>query len=155
MPLPCSTPTMDKTAEPEANKAALMRLIEEGFNRGNLAVVDDVVAPNSKEYQRGNHDGSEGTKEVITTLRRWFPDFNMRAENIMATEDMVWARFRATGTNLGPVMHRPPTGRKMSIDVIDVVRFKAGRIIEHWGVPDQLGMMLQLGLLGPPPAGEA
>ena len=79
----------------------------------------------------------------------------MRAENIMATEDMVWARFRATGTNLGPVMHRPPTGRKMSIDVIDVVRFKAGRIIEHWGVPDQLGMMLQLGLLGPPPAGEA
>jgi predicted ester cyclase len=45
-------------------------------------------------------------------------------------------------------MHRPPTGKKMSIDVIDIVRIRDRKIVEHWGVPDQLGMMLQLGLVG-------
>ena len=134
--------------EQEANRELLLRLIEEGFNRGELSVVDELVAPDAKEYQRGNSRGSEGTKEVIRTLRRWFPDFVMRAEDSVAVGDMVWARFKATGTNLGPLMHNPPTGKKMSIDVIDVVRFKDGKIVEHWGVPDQLGMMLQLGLVG-------
>lgn len=126
----------------------LLRLIEEGFNNGNLAVVDEIVASDSKEHQRGNSDGSEGTKEVIETLRGWFPDFTMHAEDIAAVGDKVWVRFAANGTNLGSVMGRPPTGRKMTIDVVDIVRFKDGKIVEHWGVPDQLGMMLQLGLLG-------
>jgi predicted ester cyclase len=44
-------------------------------------------------------------------------------------------------------MGNGPTGKKMRIDVIDIVRFEDGKIVEHWGVPDQLGVMLQLGLL--------
>ena len=139
---------MSQTREEEADKSLLLKLIEEGFNKGNIAVVDEVVCPDSKEHQRGNLDGSEGTKEVIRTLRSWFPDFHMRMEDVAVVGDKVWARFRATGTNLGSVMHRPPTGKKMNIDVIDIVRFKDGKIEEHWGIPDQLGMMFQLGLLG-------
>jgi predicted ester cyclase len=140
--------TMNSDRELDANKALLLRLIEEGFNRGNLNVADELVSADSKEHQRGNHDGIEGTKEVINTLRRWFPDFEMHAEDLVASGDKVWARFRATGTNLGSVMRRPPTGKKMSIDVIDIIKIKEGKIVEHWGVPDQLGMMLQLGLFG-------
>ena len=139
---------MSQTREEETNKSLLLNLIEEGFNKGNLAVVDEVVYPDSKEHQRGNRDGSEGTKEVIRTLRGWFPDFHMRVEDVAAVGGEVWARFRATGTNSGSLMHRPPTGKKMVIDVIDIAKFKDGKIVEHWGVPDQLGMMLQLGLLG-------
>jgi predicted ester cyclase len=131
----------------EKNKALLLRLIEEGFNRGELSVVDEIVAVASKEHQRGNSDRSEGTKEVITTLRTWFPDFSMSAQDVTAVGDKVWVRFTARGTNLGSVMGRPPTGKKMTIDVIDIARFKDGKIVEHWGVPDQLGMMIQLGLM--------
>jgi predicted ester cyclase len=134
----------------ETNKSLMLRLIEEGFNKGNLAVVDEVFAPDSKEHQRGNHDGVEGAKEVISTLRRWFPDFSMHAEDIVASGDKVWARFKATGTNLGSAMRKPPTGRRMSVDVIDIIRVKDGKIVEHWGVPDQLGMMLQIGLFPSP-----
>jgi predicted ester cyclase len=137
---------MSHVSDEERNKAQLLRLIEEGFNKGNLSIVDEIVSIDSKEHQRGNGDGCEGAKEVIRTLRRWFPDFAMQAEDVMASEDKVWARFKATGTNLGSVMQRPPTGKKMSIDVIDIVRFSGGKIVEHWGVPDQLGMMLQLGV---------
>jgi len=142
---------MSRTSVDEANKVAFLRLIEEGFNSGNLSVVDEIFAPDSKEHQRGSHDGPEGAKEVIRTLRSWFPDFYMHAEDIVAIDGGVWARFKATGTNIGSVMHRPPTGKRVSIDVIDVVKFRDGKIVEHWGVPDQLGMMLQLGIAGNQP----
>jgi predicted ester cyclase len=42
-------------------------------------------------------------------------------------------------------MGKPPTGKKVAVDVIDIARFKDGKIMEHWGVPDQLGVMIQLG----------
>ena len=138
---------MSQTTEEARNKALLMRLIEEGFNRGDLSVVDEIVSPDAAEHQRGNGSGVEGTKEVISTLRGWFPDFTMRAEDVAAVGDKVWARFKATGTNLGPVMGRPPTGKKVSIDVIDIIRVRGGKLVEHWGVPDQLGMMIQLGAM--------
>ena len=137
-------------SEQERNKALLLKLIEEGFNKRNLSVVDEVVAVDCKERQRGNSDGREGVKEVIETLHTWFPDFTMSMEDIAAVEDRVWMRFTARGTNQGSVMRRPPTGKKVSIDVIDIARFKNGKIVEHWGVPDQLGMLLQLGLMGQP-----
>jgi predicted ester cyclase len=142
--------SMNSTSAEETNRDLLLRLIEEGFNKGNLAVVNEIVSPDAKEHQRGNHDGTEGTKEVIRTLRRWFPDFSMHAEEVVASGDKVWARFSATGTNLGSVMGRQPTGKKMKIDVIDIVRIQNGRIVEHWGVPDQLGMMIQTGLIPGP-----
>jgi len=136
--------------EQETNRALLLRLIEDGFNKGDLSAVDRIVAVDSKEYQRGNPDGSEGTKEVIRTLRGWFPDFTMVAQDTAAVGDKVWARFKASGTNLGSVMGRPPTGRKVTVDVIDIARFRDGRIVEHWGIPDQLGLMIQLGFVPKP-----
>jgi len=137
-------------SEQERNKTLFLHLIEEGFNKGNLTIVDEIFAADAKEHQRGNSDGIEGAKEVIRTLRGWFPGFTMRAEDVAAVEDKVWVRFKATGTNSGSMMGRPPTRRKVSIDVIDIVRFKDERIVEHWGVPDQLGAILQLGLIPEP-----
>jgi predicted ester cyclase len=141
---------MNSSNQTDTNKITMLKLIEEGFNKGNLSVVDEIVARGSKEHQRGNSDGPEGTKEVIETLRGWFPDFRMQTEDIVADGDKVWARFVAHGTNLGAFMGKPPTGRRVRVDVIDIARFKDGKIVEHWGVPDQLGVMLQLGLVGPP-----
>jgi predicted ester cyclase len=134
-------------SEQDKNKTLMLRLIEKGFNKGDLSVVDEIVAVDSKEHQRGSSDGTDGTKEVITTLRTWFPDFTMSVEDAAAIGDKVWMRFTARGTNLGSVMGRPPTGKKMAIDVIDIARFKDGKLVEHWGVPDQLGMVIMLGLM--------
>ena len=47
-------------------------------------------------------------------------------------------------------MGHPPTGRPMRTDVFDIVRVENGRIVEHWGVPDRLGTLFQLGLAQPP-----
>jgi len=138
---------MNSPIEQEKNRALLLRLIDESFNRGDTSVIDEIVAADLKEHQRGNSGGPDGVKELVAVLRTWFPDFNMAVRDTAAVGDMVWARFTASGTNLGPVMGKPPTGKKMAVDVIDIVRIEGGKIVEHWGVPDQLGMMIQLGLM--------
>ena len=132
------------------NEAMYRRLIEEGFNQGNLAVIDELVAPNAREHQRGAGDGIEGTKDTIKYLRSAFPDFKITIDEVVVSGDKVWARQRGGGTNLGRFAGHPPTGKTAYIEVFDVVRFEDGKLVEHWGVPDQLGMMMALGLIAPP-----
>ena len=133
-----------------SNEAIYRRLIEEGFNQGNLAVVDELFAPEAREHQRGSESGPDGAKKTITYLRSAFPDFTLTIDELVVAGDKVWARQKGGGTNLGRFAGHAPTGRKAFIDVIDVCRIEDGKIVEHWGVPDQLGMMMALGLIAPP-----
>jgi predicted ester cyclase len=132
------------------NEAIYRRIIEEGFNQGDLAVVDELVAPGAREHQRGAKDGIDGTKDTIKHLRSAFPDFRITIDEVAVIGDMVWARQKGGGTNLGSFAGHPPTGIKAFTDVIDVVRIEDGKIVEHWGVPDQLGMLMQLGHMRAP-----
>ncbi len=127
----------------------LRRLINEGFSGGRLEVADELIAPDVIEHQDygpGHAPGAEGVKAVMASLRRAFSDFRLDIEDIAVDGDVAWARNVATGTNDGSFMGHPPTGKPMRIDVIDVVRVRDGRIVEHWGVPDRLGVLRQLGL---------
>jgi predicted ester cyclase len=131
----------------EQNISAFRKLIDVGFTRGDLSVVAEVVSPDCVEHQRGSKPGVAGVEETIRTLHRWFSDFELVIEDLAADGDMVWARNRARGVNTGSVMGHSPTGKSMEIDVIDIARLEAGKIVEHWGVPDQLGLLIQLDLL--------
>ena len=131
----------------------LSRLIDEGFSGGRLDVADELVADTVVEHQNfgpGHADGPEGVKAVIASLRKAFPDFRLEIQELVVTGDTAWSRNVATGTIHGSFMGHPPTGRSMRVDVIDVVRVQDGRIVEHWGVPDRLGALMQLGLVAPP-----
>ncbi len=134
----------------EDNIAAFRKLIEVGFTQGDLSVVDELGSPASIEHQRGNKPGIEGTKATITTLHTWFSDFELTIVKLAADGDTVWSLNRARGVNTGSVMGFPPTGKSFEIDVMDVVRFEDGKMVEHWGVPDQLGLLIQLGLMQRP-----
>ena len=129
------------------NVARFRRLIDEGFTGSDMGVVDELVSPKCVEHQRGNRSGVDGTKEVIRTLHRWMSDFSLTIEDIAVAGDVVWARNRARGVNTGSVMGNPATGKVVEVDVIDIARFEDGQIVEHWGIADQMGMMLQLGLM--------
>ena len=131
------------------------KLIEEGFNQGNLEVVDAVTSPDLVEHQNfgPNHaPGAAGARAVVESLHQAFPDFHLAIEDLAVSADTVWLRMTATGTNDGSFMGHAPTGRPMRIDVFDAIRVENGRMVEHWGVPDRLGVLLQLGLMGPPAA---
>jgi predicted ester cyclase len=129
------------------------RLIEEGFNGGDLAVADELTSPDLVEHQEfgpGHAPGADGVKAVIASLRRAFPDFHLQIDDLAVSGDDVWLRMTGTGTNDGSFMGNPPTGRQMRTQVFDVIRVRDGRMVEHWGVPDRLGALFQLGLAQPP-----
>lgn len=136
----------------ETNISATRRLIEEGFSAGNVAAFDELVAPDCVEHQRGLKPGVEGVKDTMRTLHAWFSEFELTIVDLVAIDDTVWIRNRATGVDTGGVFGRPATGLPFEITVFDVMRFADGRVIEHWGVPDQLGLLLQLKLFGRPEA---
>jgi predicted ester cyclase len=82
----------------------------------------------------------------VRTLRAGIPDLHYTVEDATAAGDKVWLRVRARGTDSGTGQFgHPPTGKPISIDVIDVARFADGQMIEHWGVPDRMSVLQQLG----------
>lgn len=144
--------TEENNGSPQQNQDVLRRVIEEGFNKGNYAALDPLFAPGYREHQFGLKTTLEGFKEDIHYLRTAFPDLHLSIEDIVTDADKVWIRITARGTNRGPFIG-PPTGKPITITVMDVCRFENGKIVEHWGVPDRFAVMAQLGLL-PQPAGK-
>jgi predicted SnoaL-like aldol condensation-catalyzing enzyme len=131
----------------EQNMAALRRIIEEGFGHGNLEVVDELFDASMVEHQAGiDSPNREGVKAAIKGLHRSFPDIQYTFEHLVADGDLVWAHMKGRATHLGPFGPLPPTGKTIEIDVIDIARFQNGKVVEHWGVPDRLSLLEQLGL---------
>jgi predicted ester cyclase len=133
----------------ERNVRAMRVVIEEGFSKGNLDALDDVVAVETIEHQPGLGPGLAGLKGAISYLRGAFSDFTLTIEDVVADGDRVWARLQSHGIHTGPFMGVPPTGRTIGIDVIDVCRFEDGKVVEHWGVPDRLELLQQIGAWPP------
>ena len=140
----------------EENKTQYRRTFEEVFNKGDLAIVDELVAPDflNHEVPPGmNNRGPESTRQVVTMLRTAFPDLHFTIEDLVAEGDTVAGRVTMSGTHQGPFQGIPPTGRSFQQAHMHFVRFRDGKAIEHRAVRDDLGMMRQLGVL-PMPAHE-
>jgi steroid delta-isomerase-like uncharacterized protein len=135
----------------QTNKQAVRRFFEEAWNQGRLAVVDELVAKNSVGHDPGRPanipDGSEGVKMMIQAYRTAFPDIHFTVDDMIAEGEEVTARFTATGTNTGPLMGRPATGKQTTITGIVIDRFDHGQVVEAWVNWDQLSQLRQLGLL--------
>lgn len=142
--------TSGRSVPPATAESLFRRLIEEGFNRGDLSVVDEIVAPGFIEHQRGLRGGVDGVKQTISFLRGAHSDLVLTIEDTAVSDDRVWARMRCTGTQTGSFFGREATGTPFTIDVIDISRAADGKLVEHWGVPDQFGLMEQLGLIPNP-----
>ena len=95
---------------PQSPEALVRRLIEEGFNQGNLDVADELISPDLLEHQNFGPDhapGAEGVKAVIASLRRAFSDFHLAIDDLAVDGDTVWLRMTGTGTNDGSFMGHP------------------------------------------------
>jgi predicted ester cyclase len=143
----------DSTRGTQSPEAVVRRLIDVGFSLGRPEVAEELIAEDCLEHQDygPNHPrGPEGVKAVITSLHHAFPDYRLSIEAICAQSDLVWTRNVATGTHHGPFFGYAPTGRSMRVTVFDVLRVVGGKVVEHWGLPDRLGALVQLGILQPP-----
>jgi predicted ester cyclase len=134
----------------QENVEVFRRVIEQGFNTGNLDMLDQCFPATYAEHQFDLPSTLEEFKGSIRFLRDTFAPFSLTIEDMIADENKVWARMTGRGTDSKGLMGRPPTGKSFTITVIDVCRFENGKIVEHWGVPDRFHQMAQLGLLPQP-----
>ena len=133
------------------NIEKVRRLLDGAFSGGDYSVIDELVAPDCIEHQNGAQGtGPAAVRRVAEGLRASFPDLHLEIEDIATGEDTVWVRVRAHGTDSRGVAGRPPSGRHVEVDVMDVLRFRDGLICEHWGVADRLGMLQQVGAMPVP-----
>jgi steroid delta-isomerase-like uncharacterized protein len=134
----------------EQNKALVNRLVEEVLNRGNLSVIDEITSPDfieNEELPPGIPPGREAPKALFSMLFNAFPDFHATIEHLIAEGDTVVLHMTWTGTQKGEFMGIPPTGRRISVNVIDIIRIANGKLAEHWGIMDSATMMQQLGAM--------
>ncbi len=136
----------------EDNKAIELRFFEEVVNKGNLAVIDEIVAANFVQHDAppGITADREGMKQFFATHHSAFPDFHSTLEDMFAEGDKVVQRFTARGTHKGEWMGIAPTGKQMTASGIAIHRITGGKIVEGWTSMDMLGVMVQLGVVPPP-----
>jgi steroid delta-isomerase-like uncharacterized protein len=134
----------------EGNKNILRRLIEEVWNKGNLPVADELLAPTYVNHEPSTPDvgrGPESEKKRATLYRTAFPDFRLTIEDLTAEGETVTARWSCRGTHKGDLSGIAPTGKQFNISGISIARFASGKMVEGWVNWDALGLMQQLGVV--------
>jgi steroid delta-isomerase-like uncharacterized protein len=98
--------------------------------------------------------GLDGYLQILSMMRSAFPDINWTSQETICESDRVVARFETRGTQEGPFMGFPASGKKICMTALNVYRFEEGKIVEERGQPDIFGLMMQIGAIplpGAPP----
>jgi predicted ester cyclase len=143
--------SLQRTDDQQHNVDTFATVIRAGFNEGNLEALDGLFTSDFVEHQRGFPTPDlAGLKRGIAGLRRSIPDIHLEIVDTVVEGDTICFVLRGDGTHDGPLGPLPASGTHLTIDVIDVCRFREGKIAEHWGVPDRMGIMEQIGMPQPP-----
>jgi steroid delta-isomerase-like uncharacterized protein len=136
----------------EENKAVVRRFIEEA-SRGNLAIVDELVAPGfvfHNPADPGVGSGPEGVRRWLGGNREAFPDFRFTIEEQIAEGAKVVTRLTGRGTHRGEAFGVPATGKTATITAIFIDEVADGKLVGHWDEADILGLLQQLGAVPAP-----
>ena len=131
----------------EESKQLVRRFYAEVVDGGDYSNLDDLVAIDYVDHNTA--EGSRGPEVVRThheAIRMTLPDFTLQIEDIFAEGDHVITRVTGRGTHLGEWMGIKPTGREVRLKGINIDRVARGRIAEHWGEADTIGMLMQMGV---------
>jgi len=117
----------------EQNKAMARRWSEELWGKGNLAVADEIIAPDYVRHDPGDPfpaRGPDDVKRIVTMLRTMLPDLSIQIQAMVAEGDMVVSRYTTTATDTRGYIKKPPTGRTIKTSTIQMFRFANGKIVE-------------------------
>jgi predicted ester cyclase len=133
-------------------KSMVERIPLEVLNSGNFGLIDELMAPDFVEHfpQPGVPPTREGFKQFAISLKTAFPDLHYVIEDSLEIGDRIVHRLTASGTMKGEFMGVPATGKRATWTEIHIGRVANGRLTEHWALIDQLGMLVQLGIVPAP-----
>jgi len=133
----------------EENKALASRWMDEVWCKGNLDAIDELIATNFvfNWAPPGVTSDRDGYKQTVTMQFTAFPDLHCIIDDMIAEGDKVAVRWTGNSTHKGEFMGIAPTGKKMKMTGISIIRIVGGKIVEEWTELDQLGIMQQLGVI--------
>src|SRR5687768_9906231 len=129
--------------EVERNKAVVRRFVEEVQNQKNFAVYDELNDPEfvNLSAPAGMPADREGGKLYLGAFFKAFPDCQFTIDDMIAEGDRVATKKTFIGTHTGDFGQIPPTGRRVTLQYVDIIRVRDGKIVEHWLSMDQLSFM--------------
>lgn len=138
-------------ATPDELLAIVRRGYEAGWNRGDLGILDDLLAPDFRAYDPTVPGGvvtGAAVRDFLQQIRVAFPDIRREVSDYVAQGDKIAVRWRVTGTHRGPFGGAPPTGRQVVVTGITLYRIADGKIAEEWVEMDSAGLARQLTAVG-------
>ena len=124
------------------------------YNEGRLDLADEYIAENYVEHTAGLPEdvkGIEGFKKAVTNLRNMYPDLNLTKEELIVKDNRIVWRWIMTGTNKGKINEVPPTGKKVKLEGIGIIRVANGKFTERLIYYNHGSALMQLGYKIIPP----
>ncbi len=133
------------------SQSVLQGIFDKAFNQGNLAAIDELVAPDGISHQLswGIPANRTGLKQLIAMLRTAFPDLQCTIEDEIIEGDKIAAHWTMRGTHKGLFLGNSPTNKPILVQGLIYARIENDQIIENWTMIDQMGVLQQLGLVPP------
>lgn len=134
------------------NKAVIRRFLDEVVAQGRFDLADELCAPDVVNHAAApeRQHGVENIKAVLSFSLGAQPDQRWVEQHLVADGDLVVAYGRREGTWQAPGFRgvATPESGKVSVELAHMFRLRDAKIVEHWAVRDDLGMLQQLGALG-------
>jgi predicted ester cyclase len=130
----------------DAHAASARRLVDEVCNGGDLAVLDELLAPPAPLAGEEAPDASacRHLRELLVAFRAAVPDARWTIDEEIAAGDTVVVRLAVRGTFAGPLVGLAPPGRPATLTGVAIGRFAEGRLVRLWVQADLLGLLEQL-----------
>lgn len=143
---------MDNNNNAEQNREVI-RQVYQAFSDRDFNRIDELFSDDYKDHSPGA-PGPLGKEEFKQFLQMWFnafPDARFEIEDIIVEGNKAAWRETMTGTHQGELMGIPPTGKQVRIPSMGFGLIGPdGKALKHWGAPDMMGLMQQLGVIPTP-----
>jgi predicted SnoaL-like aldol condensation-catalyzing enzyme len=142
----------------DANKAVVRRYVDEVQVSGREDVAAELLAADflhhgGPEWAR-NLPGPDSAVMFARHLRAALSDLEGVIHQQVGEGDLVVTRKTFRGTHVGELLGIPPSGAKVVIDAIDILRVVDGRLTEHWTIADMANLMAGGRPQAPPSVGR-
>lgn len=129
------------------NEAILRRYIEEVWHKQNPAAAEDFLAPNYNRYRSPTTSplNRDQQKQLLISFRTAFPDIELFIEEIITDGNRLAMRSTMRATHQGEIFGIAPTGKPITVGLVDVIHIENGKFVAQWGGPDLLDLVQQLG----------
>lgn len=115
----------------EENKKSAYRCFEEVWNKRDLSVIPEVIAPDIVGYNaQGGFKGIDSFEKLVKDYRTAIPDFHVAVEDVFGEGDKLAVRLRFTGTHTVKVGDIEPTGEPIDIVTLLINRYVDGKCVE-------------------------